>query len=88
MPPGLLMWTMTARAGELASRLSASVRCWLARISPSIWTRAIVPPGAPAMPVRPVVRNTPPPTTATTATNTASTRQNVSLRRMRRRSTI
>ena len=30
VPPGLLMWTMTARAGDSASWSSASVRCWLA----------------------------------------------------------
>ena len=88
MPPGLLMWTITALAFELASRSSASVRCRLPRISPSMVTRAIEPPGPPVMAPRWPVNTTPAPTTATMATSTVTTRQNVSLRRMRRRSTI
>ena len=43
VPPGELMWMMTAAWLDFSSRSSASTRCWSLRISPSILTRAIEP---------------------------------------------
>ena len=52
MPPGLLTCTITALAFDLARRSSASTRCRLPRIRPSIVTRAIDPPGPPVRTAR------------------------------------
>ncbi len=43
VPPGELMWMMTAAWLDFSSRSSASTRCWSLRISPSMLTRAIEP---------------------------------------------
>src|ERR1700732_2196467 len=81
------MCTTTAAALEFASRSSASTRSWSLRIRPSILTRAIEPAVVSALRPRGDITSA---TTAiaATATSAASTRQNVSLRRSLRRSTI
>src|SRR6185437_10838980 len=87
VPPGELMCTITAATLESASRSSASTRSWSLRISPLIITRAIDPDDVSAR--RPAgVTIMPAPTIAAIAITAASTRQNVNLRRSRRRSTI
>ena len=87
VPPGELIWTMTATWLDFSSRSSASTRCWSLRISPSMLTRAIEPDAASAagplfVAIAPTV------TIAAMATRPAATRQKVSLRRILRRSTI
>src|SRR6201994_2710859 len=81
------MCTTTAAAFDFSSRSSASTRSWSLRIRPSMVTRAIEPalvnvpraPGEASVPITAI---------APMAMITASTRQNVSLRRILRRSTI
>ena len=87
VPPGELMCTTTAAALEFSSRSSASTRSLSLRISPSIWTRAIEPDAVSAS-RPPGVAITPMATTAAIASTAAATRQNVSFRRILRRSTI
>jgi hypothetical protein len=86
VPPGELMWTMTAAWFDFSSRSSASTRCWSLRISPSMLTRAIEPDASAVGPL--VVAIAPTVTIAAIATRPAATRQKVSLRRILRRSTI
>src|SRR6185437_6032747 len=78
---------MTAAAWDFSNRSSASTRCRSLRIRPSMLTRAIEPDEV-KVPRLPGDIITPTPAIAATAITTAATRQKVSLRRIRRRSTI
>src|SRR5262245_35849096 len=83
------MCTITARARDLPSRSSASTRCMSLRMRPVMVTRAIDPAGDPVHASVPGARKAAPAaTTAQMATMTAEMRQKVSLRRIRRRSTM
>src|SRR3954454_15401912 len=78
---------MTAAAEDFSSRAKASVRSESLRIRPSMVTRAIEPDTFSVW--RPLgVASTPTTATAAIATAIAATRQNVSLRRILRRSTM
>src|SRR5947209_13333124 len=78
---------MTAAAEDFSSRAKASVRSESLRIRPSIVTRAIEPETFSVW-RPPGVASTPTMAIAAIATATAATRQNVSLRRILRRSTM
>jgi len=78
---------MTAAAREFSSRSNAWARPWSLRIRPSILTRAIEPDAVKAL-RPPGVAVTPMAAIAAIASTTVATRQNVSLRRILRRSTI
>src|SRR5262245_22606224 len=83
------MCTMTARARDFPSRSSASTRCMSLRMRPLMVTRAMDPAGEPIHASVPGARKAAPAaTTAPMARMTAQTRQKVSLRRIRRRSTM
>src|SRR6202521_2315605 len=81
------MCTTTAAASDFSSFSSAATRSWSLRIRPSILTRAIESDVANA-PRPPGVATAPTAMIAAIAIKAATTRQNVSLRRILRRSTI
>ena len=89
VPPGLLTCTITALALRLRQPLER-----LDALAAAADQALDVDPGDGRRPVRRRwrrdgrVNTAPAPTTATMATSTGTTRQNVSLRRIRRRSTI